>query len=38
MKERTLIATLFGLLVGIILAQSGNLSAKTMPVTTCEEA
>ena len=38
MKERTLIATLFGLLAGIILAQSGNLSAQTTPVAACEES
>lgn len=38
MKEKTLIATLFGLLAGIILAQSGTLSAQTTPPAVCEES
>lgn len=38
MKERTLIGVLFGLLAGMILAQSGNLSAQAAPAATCQES
>ena len=38
MKDRTLIGILFGLLVGMVLAQSGNLSAQATPAATCEES
>lgn len=38
MKERTLIAVLAGLLLGMVFAQSGPLSAQTAPETRCQEA
>ena len=38
MKERTLIGVMFGVLLGMVLAQSGNLSAQAAPVVTCEES
>ena len=38
MKERTLIGVLVGLLLGIVFAQSGTLSAQTTPQTRCQEA
>ena len=37
MRERTLIAVMFGLLLGMVLAQSGSLSAQAAPTKTCEE-
>jgi len=37
MKERTLIGILFGTLLGMLLAQSGNISAQAVPAVTCEE-
>ena len=38
MKDKTLIGVMFGLLAGMVLAQSGNLSAQAAPVTGCQEA
>lgn len=38
MRDKTLIATLFGLLVGMVLAQSGPLSAQSGPSATCQES
>jgi len=38
MKERTLIGVLAGLLLGIVFAQSGPLSAQTAPEARCQEA
>ena len=38
MKERTLIALLFGMLAGVVLALSGNLSAQPGPAAMCQEA
>ncbi len=38
MKDRTLIGVMFGLLAGMVLAQSGNLSAQAAPVATCQES
>ncbi len=37
MKEKTLIAVMFGLLAGIALAQSGGLSAQDRNAPECEE-
>lgn len=37
MNEKTLIGVMFGLLVGMVLAQSGNLSAQATHTGTCEE-
>ena len=37
MKERTLIGVMFGLLLGMVLAQSGNLSAQATHTVSCEE-
>jgi hypothetical protein len=33
-----MIAVMFGLLVGMVLAQSGKLSAQSAPVAECQEA
>jgi len=38
MKDRTLIGVMFGLLAGMVLAQSGNLSAQAAPAASCYEA
>ena len=38
MKDRTLLGVMFGLMAGLILGQSGNLSAQAAPATTCEES
>ena len=38
MKDKTLIGVMFGLLAGMVLAQSGNLSAQAAPARTCEES
>ena len=38
MKERMIISVLFGLLAGLILAQSSNLSAQPSHAATCEES
>lgn len=38
MKERTLIGVMFGVLLGMVLAQSGNLSAQATPGVSCEES
>ncbi len=38
MKEKILIITLFGLLAGMVLVQSGTLSAQTQPAAGCQEA
>ena len=38
MNERILIGVMFGLLVGMVLAQSGNLSAQATHAVTCEES
>ena len=37
MKDRTLIGVMFGLLAGMVLAQSGNLSAQAAPASGCQE-
>jgi hypothetical protein len=37
-KEKTLLALMFGLLTGMILAQSGNLLAQASPSATCQES
>ena len=38
MKDRTLIGILFGVLIGMVLSQSGNLSAQAAPAGRCEES
>ena len=38
MKDRTLLGVMFGLLAGLILGQSGNLSAQAAPAMTCQES
>ena len=38
MKDRTLLGLMFGLLLGMVLAQSGNLSAQATPAATCQES
>jgi len=38
MKERTLIGILFGIIVGLLLAQSGNLVAQAAPAALCYES
>ena len=38
MKDRTLVGVMFGLLVGMVLAQSGNLSAQAAPAASCQQA
>lgn len=38
MKEKTLIGVMFGMLLGMVLAQSGNLSAQAGPGVSCEES
>jgi hypothetical protein len=38
MKDKTLIALMFGLLAGMVFAQSGSLSAQAAPVVGCQEA
>ncbi len=38
MKDRTLMGVMFGLLVGLVLGQSGNLSAQAAPATGCQES
>ena len=38
MKDRTLIGVIFGVLLGMVLAQSGNLSAQAAPGVSCEES
>ena len=38
MKERTLIGILIGLMLGMVFAQSGPLSAQTAPEARCQEA
>lgn len=38
MKDRTLIGVMFGLLVGMVLAQSGGLSAQATQAVTCHES
>lgn len=38
MKDKTLLGVMFGLLVGMVLAQSGNLSAQAAPATVCQES
>jgi len=38
MKERTLIGVLFGIIVGLLLAQSGTLVAQAAPLVTCQES
>lgn len=37
MKDRTLIGVMLGLLVGMVLAQSGSLSAQAAPAANCQE-
>ena len=38
MKDKTLLGLMFGILLGMVLAQSGNLSAQAAPATSCEES
>lgn len=38
MNDKTLIGVTFGILVGMVFAQSGNLSAQAAPAATCEES
>jgi hypothetical protein len=38
MNDKILIGVMFGILVGMVFAQSGNLSAQSAPVLTCEES
>ena len=38
MRDKILISVLFGILVGMVLAQSGNLSAQAAPAVSCQEA
>jgi len=38
MKDKTLIGVMFGILLGMVLAQSGSLSAQAGPAVTCEES
>lgn len=38
MKDKTLIGVMFGILVGMVLAQSGPLSAQPTQSTTCQES
>ena len=38
MKDKTLLGVMFGLMAGLILGQSGNLSAQAAPAATCEES
>lgn len=38
MKEKTLIGVMFGVLLGMVLAQSGNLSAQAAAGGSCEES
>ena len=38
MKDKTLIGVMFGLLAGMVLAQSGNLSAQAAPALVCQES
>ncbi len=38
MKDKTLIGVLFGILVGMVLAQSGSLSAQATLAPSCEES
>ena len=38
MKDRTLLGVMFGLMAGLILGQSGSLSAQAAPATTCQES
>ena len=38
MKDKTLIGVMFGILVGMVLAQSGTLSAQPAQASTCQES
>jgi hypothetical protein len=38
MNDKILLGVMFGILVGMVFAQSGNLSAQGTPVLTCEES
>ena len=38
MREKTLIAVMFGILIGMVFTQSGQLSAQTAQLETCEES
>ena len=38
MKDRAILGVIFGLLAGMILGQSGSLSAQAAPATTCQES
>ena len=38
MKDRTLLGVMFGLMAGLILGQSGSISAQATPATTCQES
>ena len=37
MKDKTLVGVMFGILVGMVFAQSGTLSAQATVARTCEE-
>lgn len=38
MKDKTLLGVMFGLIAGMVLAQSGSLSAQASPTMTCQES
>ncbi len=38
MKDKTLVGVMFGILVGMVFAQSANLSAQSAPAATCMES
>ena len=38
MREKTLIGVLFGIIVGMLLAQSGSLVAQAGPATVCQQS
>ena len=38
MKDKTLLGLMAGLILGLVLAQSGSLSAQSSPALTCEQA
>lgn len=38
MNDKILIGVMFGILVGMVFAQSGNLSAQAAPAATCAES
>jgi hypothetical protein len=38
MKEKSLIGVLFGIIIGMLMAQSGSLVAQAGPVTVCQQS